>query len=558
MTTDAGSPGSRGDANRGMALLAGVALLVLPAATLLCATAGFAVGHPVPALALAGGSVAAVAVVLGAPARVNGARRVAVLAACAAFVLAASCLAPLRYDTSWDGQTYHQQAVIALAGGWNPLAAPLDGSAFTSAGYVNNMAKGAWVAEASVYRVTGHIETAKVLHLVLGAAALLCAMAALLALPGLGRWAALGCAAVATVNPVALTQAFTFYIDGGIASAITAFVACAYLAVERRDRLAALGLAAATVHLVNAKLTGLPYAVSLWALTGVVALARGGAGRALPLGAAGALALLVAVLGPGWNPYATNTIRHGHPFYPVAGQHAQDIVRTSRPEAFAAMNRFERLTRATFSSSSNFIQYGARLKLPFAVVDDEREQCGKCDVRMGGFGPQFSGALILSVLALSFARRGGAVRATLFAAGLLATVLVTAEGWWARFAPQLWLVPIVLALAPLASPGRRGARLAGALVLATMAADVALVALSDMEREVPVQHQLRRQLRELAALPGPVDAHFDSFEAAEVRLSEAGVRWRAVTALPCSRPTRLWGSHGAELCLPSGDAARSR
>ena len=537
-------PRCRSDEIAALPLVVGVALLA--------SAAGFALGQPVSALALASGATAAVAVALAERRRVRAGGVAMALAGCAAVVLAALWIAPLRYDTSWDGQSYHQPAVIALARGWNPVGAPLAPSAFTTAPWVNTMAKGVWVVEASLYRLTHELEAAKAIHLILLAAAFLCALSAFMSIPRVGKAVAVACAALAALDPIALTQASTFYVDGCVASAMTALVACAYLAVERRDRLAMAGMVAATLLLVNAKLTGIPYAGVAWALACATALVRSGMRHALRLAVAGAFALVVSVLGPGWNPYAANTIRYGHPFYPAAGPRATDFVAGSRPAAFAPMNRLERLARATFAVTSNHASAGARLKLPLTMLMEEGPPSAGCETRLGGFGPLFSGALVLSALAVAFATRRAALASTFSAAGILLSVLATAEGWWARLAPQLWLVPIVLALAPLASPARRGARLLATLTLVALAADLGVVAVNDYNRGGKTQRALRSQLAALAAAGETIDVRFQQFEAVGVRLSAAGVAWRAVEKLPCASPLPLAGSFRVELC-PPGD-----
>ncbi len=537
----------------GFAVLASVAIFAIPAGTLLSACAGLALGRPVSALHLVAGGLLAAGVALGgARWREEGAARRAALALAAATLVSAAAvwIAPWRFDTTWDGQAYHQQAVVALARGWNPLGPPLTAADFLSYGNVNYQAKGAWVVEAAVYRATGRIETAKALHLLTMAGAFLAALGALAAVAGLGRAAALCVAAVIAANPVVLNQAFTFYVDGDVASSIAALVALASLAVARRDRLALAGMALVTVLLANAKLTGLVYAVLLLAAAAAAALLAAGVRRALVVGAAGGIALLVAVFGPGWNPYVTNTLREGHPFHPVAGPRAQDIARTSRPESFGPMNRFERLARSTFAITSNEIERGARPKVPFVVLGEEGGHCGSCDVRLAGLGPLFSGALVLGAAALVLARRRPALAGGLVAAVLLGTVLATAEGWWARLAPQLWLVPVALALPALVAPGRRGARVAAALVFVVLAADAGLAGVNSWSRSRRVERALRQQLAELARSPAPVEVRLHEFEAAGVRLSEAGVPWRSASGLSCAAPAALAGSFRVRLCPP--------
>jgi hypothetical protein len=548
-------PPSSGD----LAVLASAAMFAVPAGTLLSASAGFALGHPVSALDLAAGGVLAAAVaLLGARWGGEGAARRAVLALTAVAVVSSAALwiAPLRFDITWDGQAYHQQAVVALARGWNPLGPPLTEADLFSYGNVNYQSKGAWVVEAAVYRFTGRLETAKALQLLALAGAFLAVLGALREVVGLARAAALGVAAVVALNPVALSQVFTFYVDGVVASSLAAFAALALLAVLRRDRLALLGLTLVTLLLVNAKLTGLAYAALLWTAAAVAAALVAGAKRALAVGAAGAIVLLVAVLGPGWNPYLTNTIREGHPFYPAAGPRAQDIARNSRPESFGRMNRLERLARSTFAVTSNEIERGARLKVPFVVLDEEGGACGSCDIRLAGLGPLFSGALVLGAAAMWLAQRRAALAGGLLATALLGTALVTAEGWWARFAPQLWLVPVALAVPALAAPGRRGARVMGTLVLLVLAADAALVGVNSLNRSRRVERALRLQLAELARTRAPVEVRLHEFEAAGVRLSEAGVRWRAVPELHCTAPVPLAGSFRVRLCPAPAGAQR--
>jgi hypothetical protein len=533
-------------------LLGAVALLAFGAAVHASAVTGFAMGRAVSAADLLAG-VAAMAIVcaLGSARSTAGAvRAAALLGGCVAVLAASGLLALLRFDTSPDGQGYHQQAVIALARGWNPVLDPGAHLGFWAEEYIGQSAKGAWTVGAAVYRLCGRLEAAKLLALALPATAGLAAFSALRA-AGLARVAAAVGALLAAWTPISSVQAFTFYVDGQLASALTAFAAFAFLAVTARSRWALVGLVAATVVLVEVKLTGVPYAVVLWIATAAATAVRDGAGRAARVALLGAATIAVAVGGLGWSPYVTNTLREGHPFHPAAGPRKLDIAATDRPAKFARMNRVERLARSVFSASAADVSDGGRLKAPFTIVGDEATKFHQPDVRLGGFGPLFSGALLLSAAAAPFAARRNAAVAGAIAAALLASALVTDEAWWARFAPQLWLVPLCLALAPLAAPRRRGALIAAGLALAALAADDALVWVNNINRNRHVQRELRAQLARLAAAPAPVPVRLGLNEAAAVRLDEAGVRWRAVASLPCPERRRLVGTYTAEVCEPA-------
>src|SRR5512132_1725369 len=74
---------------------------------------------------------------------------------------------------------------------------------------------------------------------------------------------------------------------------------------------------------------------------------------------------------------------------------------------------------------------------------------GTPDARLGGWGPLFSGALVLSlgVATLLFARsRRGRAALGLVLGAVIASMLTNRECWWARLAPQLALVPVAVAL----------------------------------------------------------------------------------------------------------------
>jgi hypothetical protein len=76
------------------------------------------------------------------------------------------------------------------------------------------------------------------------------------------------------------------------------------------------------------------------------------------------------------------------------------------------------------------------------------------DVRVAGFGPLFSAALVLSIFNYVYIIFLGKFQRTYFIYGivclfLIVISLVTPNSWWLRYAPYLWLVPVLLTLATL-------------------------------------------------------------------------------------------------------------
>jgi hypothetical protein len=332
---------------------------------------------------------------------------------------------------------------------------------------------------------------------------------------------------------------FTFYVDGQLASVVAALVAMVALTVSTRGPVPLLGLGSAFLMLPGVKFTGAAYAVAFAVLAGgaIVAFARDrvrGAAVAVSLG------VVTGVLVTGWNPYVTNLVREGHPLHPVAGPSSYDVISGQAPPEFLARTRLGKLAMSTFSAARNGVDVTPVPKWPFTWKGDESTLFQSPDVRFAGFGPLFSGGLVLAALAFVAALRrprrhalvGGAV-----SAALLGTVLMNPEPWWARYVPQLWLVPLVLAFAA-AAARRRIALVLASLALATLTVDSALIAVNVTHRIRKKSGDVEAQLQALARGSQPIVVQF-GFESNEQRLREAGVAFVESEQLPCRDPEAL-------------------
>ena len=393
------------------------------------------------------------------------------------------------------------------------------------------------------------------------AAAALLVFAALRA-RGLGRPAAIGLGALAGGNPVALAQLFSFYNDGMGASLMTAMLALTDLWRRRADRSLLLALAASIVILVNLKFTGLVYGVLLCA--GLVLHARPPAPAAGPalefrwfvgaLAAAFALATLVL----GFDPYVTNLLRKGHPFYPLMGQGAVDIINIQLAPEFHTLTRPTRFLISLFARADEH-NVAPALKWPFSLAGNELRALGYPDLRIGGFGPLF-GLSVLLAAAIALARRWLGVvvpaRAWLLAALLVGIAFCNPALWWARYVPHLWLLPVGLLAFALLSPrlartGRAAALAFGAL----LAIDIALVAVFSTVASAGASRAVGQQLDRLDHAGGPLTVRWDGFEAVRARLRNRAIAFAAVDRLPCASPERLLASR-AEICPPSAPGGR--
>ncbi len=390
------------------------------------------------------------------------------------------------WDNTNDSLTYHVPAAIELAEGANPVHGELDNF------WANHHPKAAWVFSAGVYSLSGNLEHGKVINVLMLLASFAVAGVVLLSIPGLPRTFAYLIAALVAFNPVTLMQLNTHYVDGlfSSAAAILILLVVAYdapeidLEVPIRPLLVIAG--ASAVLAANLKFTGLVFVCALFVLHLGWRLATkqdvwGGSlrGTALFVAVCGLAILMVGV-----SPYVTNTVRYGHPFYPVFGadmsaipdapdQRQRPIPYREKPAPLAfAMSLTERTSAATTETMAN----PYRLKNPLSVTKTELISLIFPDARRGGFGPLFLLALMLAgvLFGLDLARprgEGGGLSSTSmrYAAGIVVLLtLLMVEAWWARLAPMFFLAPLLVALVPLSQP--RGLRtISGGIAVALVA-----------------------------------------------------------------------------------------
>lgn len=498
--------GARCDERQSMALmLAGLVLMGFCFCTELVVVAGFFAGVPVTAACAPLGFALAVALAWGVR---RGPSREVVWAALAALAaIALSCLlASLFVDNSYDGNGYQKAAVVQMANGWIPLQGsvgerPLfqelygssDYIAMRTALWVDHYAEGPWEIASSLYALTGNLESGKAYALILMFAVGLL-VAGYLRLRGLRGWQCAIVALVAAVNPITIVQFKVYYVDAALMMSLLALIVGFAMALGGRhpsaQRMSGPLVFMAFCVCANVKFTGLAYAgvFSLAFAAAVVAvgvrhpeeLSRR---RVLGWGALlmGAVAFAVGVLG--FAPYVTNLLAEGHPFYPLFGPNAVDIMEGNTPVGFSDMGILERIATGLLAPAADTHGGGEAIaypfKVPFTVSSDELPPLAKCDLRISGFGVLYSGIFILCVACLPFLLVVCARRCRLlFRVALLYLVpsvllmVVMGDSWWARYSCYgYFLCPLVLTfLFWVENDGRRRAvRLIGCLAGAALA-----------------------------------------------------------------------------------------
>ncbi len=430
-------------------LISATAIILSMFVSLATAALGFWLGASISALPLYAGSLAAVIVILWGARRYFYSYRWAAaglqLLLLLAILIPAWFVSRRLYDTSADGQAYHAAGILHLVQGWNPIYdEPVSSETNFQEQYVNDYPKGSWILAASLVKITGDFEDGKLFNFLLLAAGFFLSLSALLGIPGFSLEAAIVLAFLAGVNPVSFLQLISYYVDGQLFSLVIAMIATLILSEKRREGFLLFLLGAIIILIVNLKTTGL----ALTALIGgSIALYLFFKTQAKSILVSFAVSIPIAVFIIGYNPYVTNMQRHGNPFYPITGMSLKEnpVIYSQTPLNIRDLSGPVRLAIALFSKTQLLLE-PTQLKIPFTIQAGELDHYDRPDLRIEELGPFFSGGLLLGLALLVWiwiARLPGRFIGTGLFLVFMLSILINPAGWWVRFVPQTWLLPLL-------------------------------------------------------------------------------------------------------------------
>ncbi|MBW4524939.1 MAG: hypothetical protein KME18_07040 [Phormidium tanganyikae FI6-MK23] len=452
------------------------------------------------------------------------------------------------YDLSWDGQTYHQEAILQLGAGWNPFCQTLADSVEHSV-WLNHYPRTSWILATSLYQITHRLETAKAFNPLFLASSFFLSVGALRALTSVTKLQAGIIAALLAFNPIVIAQVLNFTIDGQVASLllILGIILCLIGAEVEHFPLLLLFAAFSTVLLLNEKFTALIYAtVFILSLLGWLFYKNRKAFYRATISLM--LCIFTSVIGFGFNPYVTNVLNHGTPFYPLMGRNKIDIISDHIPANFFGKSRVEKLFVSLLAQSDAKLNTIAQLKIPFSV--QRRELLAVQDARVGGFGVLFSGALCLSLVVFGMSWLQPFRLGLISALTILASTLINPEAWWARYVPQFWfLAPISILpgfMIHTSIPNRKVLRFCSYALVLVLSLNCFAIGAAVTYRAVQGNRMIQQQLHQLAQLNvKQVVVKYGLFRGNRSRFTEQGITWTEVKAeqlLPCRKPLNFYQS----------------
>lgn len=423
---------------------------------------------------------------------------------CATILLlsGAIALASFYYDDSWDGNAYHKLSAGLIESGWNPIFQTFGQYANETgwflrrdwddadAGFYDGYPKASYLIGASLYALTGFIESGKAFTII-GLLSAVGTIAVFAREMGKIRWWQSFLVALAVcVNPVTVTQLVTFMNDGFLALLIfqTAF-ALAYLAIDQKIRYpnyAYCVVFLSTTVALNLKFSALLSFGLLFLVFISFAMvsrfngshSRWVTGRSIKKH----LAFLVvttacATVVLGLTSYVHNSIFHRNPLYPMLGQTGATIVNVAIPPAYSALAPIQQFGYSLFSRVDNDPNLDSVApKIPFTVTREEaRSAVFGGSGRIAGWGIWFGGILIFSMIVYCVVARSIPKR---FNFAFLALMIVTVMPAFfvpafnnARFWPLPLLIPPVVLLMMFVTDNvqRTGTFVATALLAANLA-----------------------------------------------------------------------------------------
>ena len=364
-------------------------------------------------------------------------------------ILISGLLSQIFWDYSWDGRNYHQEAIILLTSGWNPVFELPKFSLFNPTLWIEHYPKFAEIFSSNFVLLFNNIEFGKIINYLFSFSTFCLAFYTFNKFKGSNILYNLIFAILVILNPVSICQVGSFCVDLLVYYMFVNILLLFTLKEisEINNKVFIFLTTATVVMLSNVKLGGLLYALVLlmgYFLYSLINKKFESLKSTLVISGLSAILILLS----GINPYFTNIKQGYNPFYPISGEEKLDIITFNAPKTFENKNSLEKLFISLFSNTEHthfFVDKETSFKIPFSVKN--QTVFNVSDMRIAGFGYLFGGILILIVFFTFFTKspKTSENKTMYFIMNLtFLTVFLNPESWWARYVPQLWLIPIFI------------------------------------------------------------------------------------------------------------------
>jgi hypothetical protein len=440
------------------------------------------------------------------------------------------------YDCSFDGQFYQQKGIFFLADGWNPVKSLLKQEPL-----LVNYPKSIWYVGSCGYSFLGKIEPIKYIQFIFIFTSFLFSLSAFEAINKHKRYVQILLSLVVAFNPVSLYQSLSFYVDGILASIISILISLFILYYKGQKKHGILFfILGALSFLANIKFTGVGFAIILMGGFAGLFLIEKQWKEFYRLSIISVLAFIFGIGILGYQPYVTNTVDFGHPFYPL---NEKDLMANQGPKDFKENNRFTNLIISNYFRSESWLSSDnyALSKTPFDVSDQKAFRSPA--PRVGGFGSLFSALLSISLLLLIFLIFNSRLKnwqIYYMLAIILFSVLIMSACWWARYVPQFFLIPLILVSWVLSdSIKNKLIKYIGYFGIIVFLVNAGIILKVYYTYNTEVTKKIHNQLNMIGKRP--VDLKLGVFQSIENRFQEEGIPYQIKGSLNSDHSIELAG-----------------
>lgn len=440
-------------------------------------------------------------------------RIISILLATFVFVVG-SVLVGQIYDVTSDGNTYHKLIIGELKNGWNPVYEDSkdfgkeDGNAFDvleenyNQRWADHYAKGTEMIAANIYALTENIETGKVYTIILMYIVFGLVTSYLINEKKKSIVLSLIIGFLLVVNPTTLVQFNTFYVDAAVMLSIAIILYGLISITDKKNDINKMEkyivLLSGIALCINAKFTGVAFAAmfcfAFYVYWLVLAYREGKKEFISKLKEYSIFYVIAVVLSVGvvgYTSYVENFIRFGHPLYPLYGDPTvQNIPEKEQPKSLADNNNMEKFLISILCKGENVLpsypvdQNQPQPKIPFTVSMDEIQNYTIPDIRIGGFGPWFSGIMIFVGIAtlyllikLARQKRWDIFVPYILILGVMAILICAIDGtYWARYVAYFYFVPIMALIGLFFNTKDKKQIIAGSIISILMVVNIAMIA----------------------------------------------------------------------------------
>ncbi|MDR0941752.1 MAG: hypothetical protein LBM68_05950 [Bacteroidales bacterium] len=364
-----------------------------------------------------------------------------------AIVSTALVIASLTYDFAYDGQWYHQDIIFRLTNGWNPIYTwhshePIVHSDI----WVNHYAKGLETIAATMYSLTGNIESGKAVNfIIVTASGFLCFSFLRKIFTFLSQWKSIFFACMFVLCPVVISQLFTLNIDW--ASYLLIFLTIfALISYEKQPTVfLQIFIAVLIMLMISVKFNLFFWGGFVFICFFVYWFFTKKANIIYSLLKPCVIAVCVSVFAVSFNPYITNSIDHKQPLYPLMGKDKYDIIPIITPSFFQNKSAVYSVFTSVFAQPK--VQVTTTDNFPFLDITIRAP-------RIYGWGFYFSWIVLLSLLLYisiivykrDWFRNKDRLPYSIFLTILFGGMFVLPAGWFARYYPFMYAFPLVICL----------------------------------------------------------------------------------------------------------------